>query len=135
MNMLLSGASIIIIMAIIILILLRQLYVTKTDYRKLLTQKKKSEVNLGYVAEKLAPFLQNFNFEPERLIFVGKPIDYIHFGNDDITFIEVKSGNSRLSKGQRKIKNLIKEHKIKWCEYRVSNKQGEPYESAPIVQQ
>lgn len=107
---------------IMIIILIRKLQKHKTDYRKLLSQKKKSEVNLGYISEKLAPFLDGFDYDPNRLIFIGKPIDYIHFGDDEITFVEIKSGNSRLTKGQRRIRNLIKDGKVNWYEYRVSAK-------------
>ena len=114
-----------IIAIIAIIYLLIKVRSQKTDYRKLLSQKKRSEVNLGYISEKLAPFLDGFDYDPNRLIFIGKPIDYIHFGDDLITFIEVKSGNSRLTKGQRSIKNKIKEKKIGWFEYRVSAKKGD----------
>jgi len=116
-----------------IIYLLIKLKSQKTDYRKLLSQKKKSEVNLGYISEKLAPFLNGFDYDPNRLIFIGKPIDYIHFGDDKITFIEVKSGNSRLTKGQRSIKNKIKENKIDWFEYRVSAKKGDVDDSTSSV--
>ena len=44
------------------------------------------------------------------------PIDYVSFGQDEITFIEVKSGNSQLSSKQRKIRDQVKNGKIKWKE-------------------
>lgn len=97
----------------------------KAENRKLLSQKKRSEVNLGFISEKLAPFLEGFEYDPKSMVFIGKPIDYIHFGNDKITFVEVKSGNSRLSKGQKRIKAMIKNNKIDWYEFRVSNKGGD----------
>ena len=129
------GIGVVIIAMIIAIISFIKLRSQKTDYRKLLSQKKKSEVNLGYISEKLAPFLDGFNYDPNRLIFIGKPIDYIHFGEEEITFIEVKSGNSRLTKGQRKIRNLVKENKIKWDEYRVSSKPEATHDSTPPIQQ
>ena len=51
---------------------------------------KSSEVRLGHIAETLAPFLDQFDFDPEHCTFLGKPIDYISFGDNEITFIEVK---------------------------------------------
>jgi predicted Holliday junction resolvase-like endonuclease len=107
------------LLVITIIVLIIELQKNKIGYRKLLSQKKKSEVNLGYVSEKLAPFLNGFGYDPNRLIFIGKPIDYIHFGDNEVTFIEIKSGNSRLTKGQRRIRNLIKDCKVNWYEYRV----------------
>ena len=86
---------------------------------KVTSQKKSSEVRLGHIAETLAPFLDQFEFEPEECSFLGQPIDYVSFGQDEITFIEVKSGNSQLSSKQRKIRDQVKNGKIKWKEIRI----------------
>ena len=58
---------------------------------KVTSQKKSSEVRLGHIAETLAPFLDQFEFEPEECSFLGQPIDYVSFGQKEITFIEIKS--------------------------------------------
>lgn len=86
---------------------------------KVTSQKKSSEVRLGHIAETLAPFLDQFEFEPEQCSFLGQPIDYISFGEEEVTFIEVKSGNSQLSSKQRKIRDQVKNGKIKWKEIRI----------------
>jgi predicted Holliday junction resolvase-like endonuclease len=86
---------------------------------KVVSQKKSSEVRLGHIAETLAPFLDQFEFEPEQCSFLGQPIDYISFGNEEITFIEVKSGNSQLNSKQRHIRNLVKDKKVNWKEIRI----------------
>lgn len=86
---------------------------------KVTSQKKSSEVRLGHIAETQAPFLDQFEFEPEECSFLGQPIDYVSFGKDDITFIEVKSGKSQLSSKQRKIRDQIKQGKVKWKEVRI----------------
>ena len=87
--------------------------------KKVLSQKKSGEVRLGHIAETLAPFLDQFQFEPERCSFLGQPIDYISFGDDEITFIEVKSGNSQLSQKQRHIRDLVKQKLVSWKEIRI----------------
>jgi len=87
--------------------------------RKVLSQKKSSEVRLGTIAETLAPFLDQFEFDPENCTFLGKPIDYISFADDEITFIEVKSGNSQLNKKQRHIRDQVKAKLINWKEIRI----------------
>jgi len=88
----------------------------KRKRRKLLSQKKSSEVLLGQISEHLAPFLDSFPIDEElkELNFLGMPIDYIHFGEDKVTFIEVKSGGSKLSKKQRRIRDLIKDGKVEF---------------------
>lgn len=87
--------------------------------KKVVSQKKSSEVRLGHIAETLAPFLDQFEFEPENCSFLGKPIDYISFGDDEITFIEVKSGKSQLNQKQRHIRDLVKSKLVNWKEIRI----------------
>lgn len=87
--------------------------------KKVVSQKKSSEVRLGHIAETLAPFLDQFDFEPEQCTFLGKPIDYISFGDDEITFIEVKSGKSQLNAKQRHIRDQVKNKLINWKEIRI----------------
>jgi predicted Holliday junction resolvase-like endonuclease len=92
----------------------------ETESRKKVTsQRKSSEVRLGYIAETLAPFLDQFEFEPEECTFLGQPIDYISFGEEEVTFIEVKSGKSQLSSKQRRIRDQVKDKKVKWKEVRI----------------
>ena len=88
--------------------------------RKVTSQKKSSEVRLGHIAETLAPFLDQFDFDPENCVFLGKPIDYISFGDDEITFIEVKSGKSQLNSRQRAIRDQVKNKKVFWKEVRIT---------------
>ena len=87
--------------------------------KKVVSQKKSSEVRLGGIAETLAPFLDQFEFDPENCTFLGKPIDYISFGKDEITFIEVKSGKSQLNQKQRFIRDQVKAKKVSWKEIRI----------------
>ncbi len=99
---------------------LEQQLIEETETRKRVTSLKKSgEVRLGHIAETLAPFLDQFEFDPENCTFLGKPIDYISFGEDEITLIEVKSGNSQLNKKQRKIRDQVKAGLVSWKEVRI----------------
>ena len=84
------------------------------SYNELLSQKKSSEVRLGLITEQLAPFIHLMDNYPkkENLRFLGTPLDYIYFDEDKIVFIEVKSGESKLSPWQNKLKNLINEKKV-----------------------
>ena len=87
--------------------------------KKVVSQKKSSEVRLGNIAETLAPFLDQFEFDPETCTFLGKPIDYISFGEEEITIIEVKSGKSQLNSRQRQIRDQIKDGLVRWKEIRI----------------
>jgi len=92
--------------------------------KTLLSQKKSSETRLGQISEHLVPFLANCNHDPKNLHFMGNPIDYIAFDFDEgkITFIEIKSGNSKTSKRQKTIKNVIKSGRIYFEEIRINEK-------------
>ena len=87
--------------------------------KRIVSQNKSSEVRLGNIAETLAPFLDQFDFNPEECNFLGKPIDYISFGEEEITFIEVKSGKAQLNSKQRHIRDLIKSKRVAWKEVRI----------------
>lgn len=90
------------------------------EYKKLLNQKKSSEVRLGQISENLAPFLDAFKYNPKRAHFLGQPIDYIVFEDDKIVFLEIKSGMAQLNPVQKSIKKLIQDKKVVWDEMRIN---------------
>ena len=93
---------------------------TKEKLSTMYSQKKSSEVRLGKDAEVLTPFLDVFPYDPKYTKFVGDPLDFIVFDPDkEITFVEVKSGNSKLSPKQNKLKVLIEEGKVKFDLIRI----------------
>ena len=96
-----------------------QIFEISEQKKKVTSQKKSSEVRLGHIAETLAPFLDQFDFDPETCVFLGKPIDYISFGDDEITLIEVKSGKSQLNSKQRHIRDQVKAKLVSWKEVRI----------------
>ena len=97
----------------------KKLEETTEAKKKVTSQKKSSEVRLGHIAETLAPFLDQFDFDPETCVFLGRPIDYISFGDDEITLIEVKSGKSQLNAKQRHIRDQVKAKLVTWKEVRI----------------
>ncbi len=79
----------------------------------------------GYFSEQLAPFLPGFNFNPNECRFIGKPIDFLVFKGldnkdvEEIVFVEVKSGKSKLSPIEKSLKKAVENKKVRWEEYRV----------------
>lgn len=100
-------------------ILKKQLDVEEERYAKLIHQKKSSEVRLGQIGEHVAPFLDDWPWDPKNFRFLGNPVDGIQFNEDDVVFVEIKTGKSQLSKSQRVVRDLIKLGKIKWAEFRI----------------
>jgi len=89
------------------------------QYGKLLGQKKSSEVRTGKIAEQISPFLDDYPLEAKTARFIGDPIDFVHFDEDKVTFVEVKSGKSQLSTKQRRIRDMVKAGKVDFVIYRV----------------
>lgn len=75
-------------------------------------------VNLGRILERLAPCLDDFCCESGECRSLFDPIDYVAFEGlnrgdiSKILFLEVKTGNSRLSVGQKQIKSLIESKQV-----------------------
>lgn len=94
--------------------------IARQEKKDILSKKKSTETRTGHIVEKFAPFLDTFPHNPESAVFLGQPIDYLVFEEDGITFSEIKSGQSQLSKKQRMIRNHVKEGRVYWEEIRVS---------------
>lgn len=79
----------------------------------------------GQFSEQLAPYFPEFPYKPSEARFIGKPIDFIVFNGmdekkiDEVIFIEVKSGQSQLSKVEKTLKETIQNKKVSWFEYKV----------------
>ncbi|OIO21138.1 hypothetical protein AUJ17_03730 [Candidatus Micrarchaeota archaeon CG1_02_47_40] len=90
--------------------------------------KKSRAVLTGQFSEQIAPYLPDFKYSPTEVRFIGKPVDFIVFeGMDEkeirrVIFVEVKSGKSSLSTHERKLRDVIKERKVDWEEYRIKGK-------------
>ena len=87
--------------------------------------KQSKSVILGWVYEKILPFLPKFPYKPKDMVFVWKGTDYIIFDwlsewrLKKIVFMEVKTGRSRLNKNEQQIRNVILEKKVDYIEYRI----------------
>jgi len=90
--------------------------------------KRSRAVLSGQFSEQLAPYLPDFKFKPTEICFLGKPIDFIVFkGMDEkdiseIVFVEVKSGKSKLSTHEKKLKQAIENKKIRYELYQIPEK-------------
>lgn len=108
----------------LLLAFLRDLLWKLFAFDKILQQKKSAEVRMGKIAETLSPVLDNFPIDIHKAgtstVFLGQPVDYMHFDPEEgITFIEVKSGEARLSSSQRKLKSLVQKGKVRWVDFQV----------------
>ncbi len=80
----------------------------------------------GQMAEQVAPFLPGFPCNAADVRFLGKPVDFVGFCGlaeknqvDEILFIEVKTGDSKLSEREKEIKRAVNEKRIRYVEYDI----------------
>ncbi len=79
----------------------------------------------GQLSEQLAPFLPGFPYDPSDARFIGKPVDLIVFKGlsqgevDEIAFIEIKSGDSNLTKTEKQIGEAVSKGKVRFVEHRL----------------
>ena len=92
----------------------------------LLSQKKSSEVKLGFLTEKLAPLLAEFPYDLHKSIVIplGQPVDYIVIGSnaegqEEIGFVEIKSNDAKHNANQRKIKKLVTNKQVAWYTVKI----------------
>ena len=99
--------------------LVRQIELLSDQLQKVISQKKSSEVRLGKIGENMAPFFRLWPYDPNKFRFLGDPVDGISFNEDEIVFVEIKTGKARLTTSQKRAKELIKEGKVKFATFRV----------------
>ena len=106
-------------------------YVSKKQHEEKIPQirqdaiKQSRAVLSGQFSEQIAPYLPEFPFKPTEARFIGKPVDFVIFKGmdekkiDEVIFVEVKSGQSQLSKVEKTLKETIQNKKISWHEYKI----------------
>lgn len=73
----------------------------------------------GRIYEQFLPFLKEYPYTAENFRFLGTPIDGVQFEEDRIIFIEFKSANSKLSRRQSRIKEIINSKRVYFEEVRL----------------
>jgi predicted Holliday junction resolvase-like endonuclease len=84
-------------------------------------------VYIGKTLEHLAPTVVKWGHQPRDCRFLAEPIDFVSFDGlftqdevSKITFIEAKTGSSKLSQRERSIKNAIESHEVYFEEFRLN---------------
>lgn len=99
--------------------------VQKREYAKQSVEKSRS-VMKGQINEQLAPFHETFQYKSSDCRFIGNPIDYLVIDglaedaeSFNIVLLDVKTGTSKLTKTQRKIRKAVQEGRVKFEEFRI----------------
>ena len=73
-------------------------------------------VKQGLTLEQWIPISENYPWDHRNFRFLGDPIDGIQFEDNKILLVEFKSGNSRMSKKQKTIQQLVENGKVEFVE-------------------
>ena len=92
----------------------------KKKYERELHYRKSSEVRLGKIGENLAPFVESWPWNPKDFRFLGNPVDGIQFNDDEIIFIEIKTGSARLSRSQKNFRDLVRKGKVSFVTFKIA---------------
>lgn len=118
-----ASTVLLLVLTILLVIVLILYLLERRDTHQLLQQVnhlaskfQSQSVKHGQQWEHFVPFMDNYPGDREHSVYLGMPIDYLSFGNDQILFIEVKTGQSTLSEKQRQIKELVEQKKVGWRE-------------------
>ncbi len=121
------------ISSLIVLYLLKIIVQMKLSHRTAIhdarkdTSNRQRSVIKGQISEVIAPWSIESVNSVKELNFLGSPIDFVGFKGLDgeneieIKFIEIKSGKSRLTKNQRRIRDAVIAKRIEWVEVRVKD--------------
>lgn len=89
------------------------------NFEKVRGKQISERVRLGQVGENFAAFHDQFPYDRKQVKALFQPIDLIYFGQDEIVFIDVKTGDSKLNKKQRIIRDNINKGNIRFEVHRI----------------
>jgi predicted Holliday junction resolvase-like endonuclease len=89
------------------------------DFQKLQHQKISADVKLGQRYENILPFMEKFPYKDDEIRGLFNPIDLVVFRDEEVVFIEIKTGAAQLSEKQRKIRDNIKAGRVKFEVHRM----------------
>lgn len=85
----------------------------------------------GQISEQFAPLFPDFPARYDEVNFLGKPVDFIGFCGldaetgenekcrvDEILFIEVKTGDSKLSEREKAVKDAVENGRVRYVVWR-----------------
>ena len=89
------------------------------SYIGLRRQKRGDDVRRGFTTEQWLPLTESYPWDPRNFRFLGAPIDGVQFEDDRVVLVEFKSGRSRLSDRQLRIRELVQNGRVEFREVRV----------------
>ena len=102
----------------LLLALLYSIRITR-GYLRLRRLRRGDAVRRGFTTEQWLPLTEAYPWDPRNFRFLGAPIDGVQFEDDRVVLVEFKSGRSRLSDRQLRIRELVQNGRVEFREVRV----------------
>ena len=67
------------------------------------------------------PFVPDYPWDPQRFRFIDSPIDGVQFEEDKVILVEFKTATSRLTAGQRAIRDQVRNGQVEFEEFRLES--------------
>ena len=108
-----SGLALALVLAVLYSVRITRSYIALRRLRR------GDAVRRGFTTEQWLPLAESYPWDPRNFRFLGAPIDGVQFEDDRVVLVEFKSGQSRLSERQRRIRDLVREGRVEFREFRV----------------
>ena len=117
-----AAALVILLVAIVRLAisLRRQTESLRKDLDKERSSGRSRSTRYGQMTEQFMPWAVNYPYDPNRFRFIGSPIDGVQFEDDRVILMEFKTAGGKLSQTQRRIRDLVRQDKVSFEEFRLS---------------
>ncbi len=112
-----------ILITLLVIFLIATLFLyrkVQIENKKLISSIQSLAVKHGKTLEQYIPFLKKYPYDKNGFRFIGNPVDGIQFERDKIILVEFKTGNSRLSEKQKRIKQIVERGNVYFEEIKIN---------------
>lgn len=82
---------------------------------------------LGQIGEQFACLHTNFKYDRKETKALLQPVDFVCFEESEVVFVDIKTGNAQLSTKQRRIRDNIRNGRVRFEIFRI-NEDGANWE-------
>ena len=108
------------IFIVIVLVTLRVASALRGELRSTRSSRQRQSTRYGQITEQFMPWASEYPYDPSGFRFLGSPIDGVQFEEDRVILMEFKTADSKLTATQRRIRDLVREGKVGFEEFRLS---------------
>jgi len=100
--------------AVIIYIAVKHIFMYRDRINKLKYKKRSEVIRFGKTFEQYIPFVMGIKYPADRFRMLGGPIDGVYFMDDEILFVEFKTGQSKLTNKEKLVQSLVGNGKVRF---------------------